>query len=218
MGSVSEADLHVKAVYDDSDPVRILEMEDNQYPYDWADEERILFTNNVGASSDLVIARPEPGAEPVVYLDIDEDLGAVDVSPDGRFAAFASNESGAFEVYVRSFPEPRQPVLVSRGGGDRPRWSPSGDAVYYWKDGGRTAADSLMRADVEREPTFAVIRTSTVLVGQYEVGTWDLHPDGDRIVIGRLTGREDAEDEARPRYVLVVNWFEELRDALGETP
>jgi serine/threonine-protein kinase len=215
MGSVSGADLYVKAVYDDSDPVRILEMDDNQYPYDWADEDRILFTNSVGASSDLVIAEPEPGAEAVVYLDIDEDLGAVDISPDGRFAAFASNESGIFEVYVRSFPEPRQPVLVSRGGGDRPRWSPSGDAIYYWKDGGATAADSLMRAEVESEPTFAPVRTSTVLVGEYAVGTWDLHPDGDRIVIGRSAATQESDDEARPRYVLVVNWFEELRAALG---
>jgi serine/threonine-protein kinase len=215
LGSVSGADLFVKSVYDDSDPVRLLEMDDNQYPYDWATEDRILFTNNVGASSDLVMIAPEAGAEPEFYLDMDEDLGAVDVSPAGSYAAFASNESGIFEVYVRSFPEPRQPVLVSRGGGDRPRWSSDGNAIYYWKSAG-TSADSLMRAEVEREPTFAVLRTSTVLVGEYAVGTWDLHPQDDRIVIGRRAGLQDDDNDSRPRYVMVVNWFDELRAALGD--
>ncbi len=73
-----------------------------------------------------------------------------------------------------------------------------------------------MRAEVEREPTFAVLRTSTVLVGEYAVGTWDLHPQDDRIVIGRRAGLQDDDNESRPRYVMVVNWFDELRAALGD--
>ncbi|HSG46616.1 MAG TPA: hypothetical protein VLA43_02260, partial [Longimicrobiales bacterium] len=212
LGSVQGADLYLKTVYDDADPVHLVEMEDNQYPYDWSRDDHIVFTNNVGASSDLVWTRPDPEASVEVYLDIDEDLGAVDISPDGRFAAFASNEAGDFEIFVRSFPTPRQPVQVSRGGGDRPRWSPRGDAIYYWKDGG-AAGDTLMRAEVETTPTFAVRQVAPVLDGSFALGTWDLHPDGDRIIVARTLREED--DVPPQRYILVVNWFTELGEALG---
>jgi Tol biopolymer transport system component len=213
MGSVAGADLYLKAVYDDSDPVRLVDMEDNQYPYDWTAADQILFTSDVGASSNLMWVSPDSSSQVETYLDIDEDLGSVDIAPDGRYAAFASNETGDFEISVRSFPDPRQPVQVSRGGGDRPRWSPDGDAIYYWRAGG-AAGDTLMRAEVETEPTFAVRQTTRVLVGDYALGTWDLHPDGDRIVIARIV---EEENRGPPeRFMVVVNWFSELRAALGE--
>src|SRR5262249_22969441 len=52
-------------------------------------------------------------------------------SPDGRWLAYASDESGAFEVYVQAFPDGQGKRLVSRGGGAEPRWRADGRELFY---------------------------------------------------------------------------------------
>jgi hypothetical protein len=55
-----------------------------------------------------------------------------------------------------------------------------------------------------------------VLVGSYEVEWWDLHPDGDRIVVAQAVAQGDPYvDSGSDRFVVVVNWFEELKERLG---
>jgi serine/threonine-protein kinase len=212
-----QLDLWVKAVYDDSDPVHLLEMEGPQYAYAWTADDEIVFTSGEATSSDLLLARLGDPVETRTYLNIDADLGASDVSPDGRHIAMASNESGSFEIVVRSFPEPRQPVRISNGGGDRPRWGPDGRSIYYWK---RDDVDTLMVARVQTEPVVQVLSEEVVFVddsGDYSVGTWDLHPDGDRIIIARVPDDgSPTEERAVARQVVVVNWFEELRAAFRD--
>lgn len=81
--------------------------------------------------------------------------------------------------------------------------------------------DSLFAASVQREPTFAVLSTEFVLSGDYAVDAWDLHPDGDRFILTRRAGsgqpaQEGEAPEADPeRHLVVVNWFEELKAAMG---
>lgn len=78
-----------------------------------------------------------------------------------------------------------------------------------------------MTSSVQREPTFAVLSTEFVLSGDYSVDGWDLHPDGDRFMIARRarSGQPAEAGEALQtdpeRYLVVVNWFEELRAAMG---
>ena len=125
--------------------------------------------------------------------------------------AYGSSESGTFEIYVRSFPQARQQVIISEGGGDRPRWSPDGDAIYYWKI--NPGPDTLMVAHVAEEPAFGVVSREVVLVADYEPGTWDLHPDGDRFVIAQSEARVAVQAPSGPveRFFVVVNWFEEMK-------
>ena len=54
------------------------------------------------------------------------------VSPDGRWLAYKSNESGCNEVYVRSYPDMGPPTVVSNGCGDAPAWSSDGSEIFYW--------------------------------------------------------------------------------------
>jgi hypothetical protein len=118
------------------------------------------------------------------------------------------------EIVVRSYPDAGPPIPVSRGGGDRPRWSRAGDRIFYWKTAGDL--DSLMVARVRSTPSFEVVSTEVVLTGRYWEGTWDLHPDGDRMVIAMDIGGEGtAEGSGAPVAIGVVNWFTELRAALG---
>ena len=119
---------------------------------------------------------------------------------------------------MRSFPVARQPTPVSSGGGRRPRWSPDGNTIYYWRPS--AGADSLFAATVQREPTFAVLSTDFVLAGDYESQNWDLHPDGDRFIVTRVVPAGQPAGGAvgvePPRHLIVTNWFAELLDALGE--
>lgn len=74
-------------------------------------------------------SKDEPKAFPVVQTAFDEWAGQF--SPDGRWVAYQSNESGPFEVYVRTFPGPGSQWRVSTAGGTQPRWRPDGKELFY---------------------------------------------------------------------------------------
>jgi len=219
MGALASGDLYVVDV-DGGDPQSLLEQEGQDVPYQWTVDGFVIHTGgeDTGSSNLLLASTTEPG-QVRTYLDIDGDLGSVSVSPDGRWAAFLSSEAVGVnqELVVRAYPDPGSPIQVSRGGGDRPRWNRAGDRIFYWKSG--NDVDSLMVARVRTQPEFEVLSTDLVLSGRYDTGTWDLHPDGDRMVIavtddgmGQAAGG-DAED---PVFTAVVNWFTEMWAALGE--
>ncbi|MBI4918250.1 MAG: protein kinase [Acidobacteria bacterium] len=91
-------------------------------------------------------------------------------SPDGRWLAFESDESGRVDVYVTSFPTPRQRLRVSAGGGRSPRWSRDGRALYFLAGG-----DTLMRVEVgargtgiELGPPAQVCRLPFPTMGAYD--------------------------------------------------
>ncbi len=164
----------------------------------------------VDLSSDSAIATP--------YLESEADLDDIRVSPDGELAAYNSDETGQEEVYVRSFPEPRQPATISQGGGELPFWSPDGNTIYYWAAGPLGPAVGLIAARIDRGPPFVVISRDTVLTGNYLNGSADLHPDGDRLVVsqGAAAPGVASEGVAEPeRFLVVVNWFEELKERMG---
>ncbi|MGE5100272.1 MAG: LpqB family beta-propeller domain-containing protein, partial [Deltaproteobacteria bacterium] len=125
------------------------------------------------------------------------------VSPDGRFVAFTSDESGRDEVYV-------QPVggtgraSVSASGGSEPRWAPSGKEIYYWSH------DTLYAAPVTTAPTLTVSSRRFVLTGRYSRepfhANYDVAPDGKGFVFVRPV----ESREAKGLYV-VLNWFDQNR-------
>ena len=210
-------DLFVKTVNDDSPPEMIVTLPGPQLPTQWPSDDLVVFESGlpsdlwiVDLSSDSAVASP--------YVEAEADLDDVMVSPDGDLAAYVSNESGTDEVYVRSFPEARQPEIVSQGGGVFPLWSPDGNTIYYWTLGPPTAITSLIATRIERGPPFVVLSRDTVLAGTYRKFDSDLHPDGDRLIISQGVGAPDASaegDVAPERFLVVVNWFEELRARMG---
>jgi serine/threonine-protein kinase len=105
------------------------------------------------------------------------------LSPDGRWVAYASNESGGFEVFVRPFPDVESARWqVSTGGGVEPRWSPDGHELLYW-----TLSGQLHSVAIVPGPTFVAGQRhilpidGTRFVGQ--IGSWDITPDGKRFVM-----------------------------------
>jgi serine/threonine-protein kinase len=139
-----------------------------------------------------------------------------EVSPDGRWLAYESNESGRFEVYVRPFPAVQQArTLVSSSGGRQPLWSRNGRELFY------IAADgALMSAAVEAPKSrneFAASAPIRLGGARYfdaegtpnRGRTYDVSADGTRFL--RIKESQSSERSERRSIVVVVNWLDELK-------
>jgi Tol biopolymer transport system component len=129
-------------------------------------------------------------------------------SPDGRWLAYASNESGRNEIYVRSFPDGKRTLPISTEGGTAPLWAPDGRELFYWNiDFTKmikvdiTPGQNLSAGTPKQLFEFAATGSS---VGRI----YDITPDGRRFLI-----REKKNYDLPPvtELNLVRNWFEELK-------
>ena len=152
------------------------------------------------------MARPIGGeGEPVELATMDFEESAAAVSPDGRWLAYMSNESGQNEIYVRPFPstsESRQQVSTS--GGREPVWSRSGSELFY-----KNASNQLVAVQVRLQPTFVPgereMMFSTVAYKQSgNISSYDVSPDGLRFLMIRS---RSTPGELK----LIQNFFEELK-------
>ncbi len=188
----------------------------SQWPFD-----DVLVFNDGGSTSDLWIVDPSSdSAVATLYADEEAQLRDIMVSPDRSLAAYVSTESGRFEVYVRAFPDPGQPRVVSQGGGAAPFWSPDGNTLYYWTLGSATLVKHVVAVQIDWGPPFTVMSRDTVITGAYRFDSSDLHPDGDRIIVSQEAsvadgGAAPAQASEPSRHLIVVNWFEELLELLG---
>ena len=114
----------MKNLGDDSPPRPITTLPGNQLVVQWPLDTLIVFESNEvqGGSRDLwMVDVSDPDSVRVdIYLSSEADLNGIAVSPDGTLAAYASDESGQDEIYIRSFPEPGGQTVVSDGGGASP--------------------------------------------------------------------------------------------------
>jgi serine/threonine-protein kinase len=132
-------------------------------------------------------------------------------SPDGRWIAYTSTESGIAEVYVRPFPGPGGKWQISNGGGKYARWSPSGHALFYQAlgDGAIMAADYTAAAD-----SFSAAKSRVAVSAKVNDATgdsnWDLAPDGKRFVV--FPALDPAGEEKGSVHVtFLLNFFDEVR-------
>ena len=130
------------------------------------------------------------------------------ISPDGRWMAYISNESGRQEIYVRPFPDVEAGRWqVSTSGGGEPKWSADGRTLFYRF--GRT----INRVSVETEEAFEAGIPETLYEGTFfnEVGPqWDVDPNGERFLVIRNV--ESTGEEIPQELRIVLNWFEELKE------
>lgn len=197
------------------EPERLLESDRLQMPVSFASEGRLLFSANVtGQHRDIHVLSLDGTrrAEPLIYGPANELTAHV--SPDGRWIAYDSDESGQFEVYVRSYPDTYGGGRwqISSGGGRQPLWSPDGAELFY-----RDFNGAMMAASVTLGPSFvpgSVVKLfeNAGYGGSGPQGsgrTYDLSRDGSRFLMIKAAGSPD--DESSPSLVVVLNWFEELK-------
>ncbi len=131
------------------------------------------------------------------------------LSPDGRWLAYESNESGQDEVYVRPFPEVETGKWqVSVNGGSLPLWSPDGAELFF-----RTSVTGgqIMVSQVEGEPTFRASAPERLFdVADLLTSAFDIAPDGERFLFRRPATAQETDD-GEAGLVFVEHWFEELK-------
>ena len=134
-----------------------------------------------------------------------------EVSPDGLWLAYQSNESGRDEIYVRPFPnvEGAGRWQVSTSGGTRPVWARNGRELFFFLPPGK-----VMAVSVEQGPTFTSGAVRTLFEGQYmsvQSGrSYDVASDG-RFLMVKNAVPTDSASTSPPQLVVVVNWLEELK-------
>ena len=134
-----------------------------------------------------------------------------EISPDGRWLAYSSDESGQFEIYVRPFPKvSEQRFQISSNGGAGAVWARSRPELFY-----QTPAGNLISVPIKTGVAFFAGSPSKVFDGTQYVSSrlgrmYDVSPDGQRF----LMLKPDASSKhtaASASLVVVINWFEELR-------
>jgi hypothetical protein len=174
---------------------------------DWSDDGRFIVYQTAGAgSSNGIWALPLSGdREPILLVESPADLDEPQISPDGRWLAFNSEESGQFEVYVQPFQAKGEKLRISTGGGGQPRWRGDGRELFYLALDGTMMAVEMREGDTLRhaipEPLFPTGITVDPTIDQYAVTS-----DGQRFLI-----QSPAQDGAPSSIVVVINWIEELK-------
>jgi serine/threonine-protein kinase len=181
-------------------------------PYSWTPDGRTLLLAVFRSFGHQAIASVTPPDRQIRIL-LDGTFAQLDpqVSPDGRWMAYQSDETGRFEVYVRPYPEvERGRWQVSTTGGASPRWNPDGRELFYF-DG-----THLLAVPVSPGATFTVGQPKRLFdvapIGGRLGADYEVSPDGRRflfIVAGPLAPAAQAQ------LVLVQHWREDLRARLG---
>jgi hypothetical protein len=155
------------------------------------------------------LEHPKPGI-PEPFLRTPSDERSPAFSPDGRWIAYQSDESGRYEVYVQPFPGPGGKAQISTNGGMFPIWSRNARELFFETPDGRiTVADYTAQGDsfVPAKPRLwsdqQILSTRTIL-------SLDLAPDGRRFAVLAIPGAP-SEEKGNVHVTFLMNFFDELR-------
>jgi len=194
-------------------PLNRVPLGDNITLNGWSPDGRfILFQEQMPVGLwDLEVLPLEAGGPPRFLLDTPNTECAATISPDGRWLAYASDETGPSEVYVRSFVGSGHKQAISAGGGFQPRWSRAGDELFYRSIGDRP---KLMAVAVKTGGSFQAGAArplfDDVFAGRetYLPPNYDVSPDRQRFVFVE----EPAAAPAPSQLVLIPEWSRELEE------
>ena len=196
-------------------PDRIAAGDKFQFPASWASEANALaYLQETPAGANGIWVVPMHGErKPHLFLESKFQLWHPDLSPDGRWMAYVSNESGTYEVYVQPYPGPGEKVRISTAGGVDPIWSAKGRELLYrafTKDGQQvffSAAVSAL-APFRTAPPKRMFEAKAL---EYDSTApergWDVSPDGKRFLLTKVGALTDKPVTAMH---VVLNWTEEL--------
>jgi Tol biopolymer transport system component len=189
----------------------LLETPENKIVNDWTRDGRyvVFVTTNARTSKDIwLLPMAGEARTPQSFLVTPFNEIQAQVSPDGRWIAYASDESGRWEVYVQSFPVAGNKRVVSVGGGAEPQWRRDGRELYYLSTTRRLMAVALDLAGPGRIGAPSTLFRAPVWG---ELNSYRSHflaaPDGQRFLVDAV-----EPENSRDPVTVVVNWRELLVD------
>ena len=201
-------DLYQKSSSGAGQEELLLQSRSVKLPAHWSRDGRFLVYSELAPKTrwDLWVLPLEGDRKPVPYLQTEFAETQGQISPDGKWMAYTSDESGRSEIYVQPFPRgsgPEGKWKVSTAGGTTPRWRPDGKELYYLD-----ADDRLTAVAVKGGTAFAVGAPEPLFTARTpeearspQTFDYDLAADGKRFLV--RTTREQAGEQA---LVVVVNW------------
>ncbi len=203
-------DLYVKSA-SGAGNVEVLDGSDTtKYPDDWSRDGRFISFTQIDpkakTGADLWILPMSGDRKPYAFLATPFNEGNGVFSPDGRWLAYESDESGRLEIYITPFPQGGAKWQVSQGGGTTPSWRPEGRAVFYATPDGK-----LMEATVDVKGGAVEVGTPHEFSKTHlpdfgsEVWFYTLAPKADRVLVLR------PEETAPVPLTLVTHWTAGLK-------
>ena len=197
------------------EPEILLDRNERQFPTSWfADGDVLaLHTQHPETERDLYMLPMDGDLVPEPFLATRFQERAPRFSPDGRWVAYVSDESGRDEVYVRPYPGPGGQVIVSTGGGEEMVWGPDGSELFYRND------DQLMVVAVTTGENFSAGASVPLFAAPFAPDNsgggagspnYDISPDGQQFVFIEQESPVDVAGVAE--ISVVLNWHQELLD------
>ena len=178
-------------------------------PFDWSRDGRFIIYGVIDPKTgwDLWVLPLDGDRTPIPFLQSDVDERQAQFSPNGKWVAYASIESGQNEVYVRPFPAAAGKWQVSTGGGQQPRWRSDGKELFYL-----SADHKLMALEVNTEGATVEHHAPNALfvtrVGGIDTpgDYYAVTADGQRFILNNL-----VEEAAHTPITVVLNWTAQLK-------
>jgi Tol biopolymer transport system component len=180
-------------------------------PMTWSPDGKYFLYGQLGRTTlwDLWLLPLNGERKPVPYLCTPYNEYGADISPDGHWLAYASEETGRSEVYVASFPEPGEKYRISTSGGTGAQWSGDGKELLIWAGGDQSGpVVSLFSVDVQTTPTFKcgtprLLFTQFPDVLPFTAATRDLQ---------RFLAAVPVEGTTPPSITVLLNWQVALKE------
>ena len=213
-----ESGVFIRSADGSDAPLQVYTTKNRTYIDSWSSDSKYLILDDAGGAfaSHHLMALQLFGERKVIYLftpDKGHPSGNPSISalsPDGKWLAYRSSESGQDEIYVRTFPKGAGKWQISNGGGDEPHWSPDGKAIYYSND------NKMMMVPVSTDPTFSPQNPVVVFTGYVRLNidsglTFDISPDGKYFISTKANKSENLE-----KITVVANWFPEIERLVNQ--
>jgi Tol biopolymer transport system component len=207
----SRFDLYQKASSGAGPEELVVADDQDKEPSSWSGDGRIIAYHNLsatgrGTSQNLWTVPLTSDRKPAIFLQTEFAEYQPHFSPDGRWLAYASNESGQFEIYVVSFPDRGGKWQVSTAGGSWPRWRRDGRELFYLAPDNTLMAAGVNGGGAAFEvggvtPLFKTLPRLLSSSGAYLGYGYDVSADGQRFLVNTIIGAAPAEP-----ITLLVNW------------
>ncbi len=201
------SDLYIKHFKDSNDDKLVLRTSENKIPNDWSPDGQYVVYQGASTTPEKLglWLLPLSGGSPRRLLNSPFNEAQGQISSDGKWIAYSSDETGRWEVYIQSFPAPGQKRIVSVGGGAEPHWRRDGKELFYLSVDRDLMVVSMSAGDPVGKPRALfkapVLPVTNVLRNQYAVTN-----EGQQFIFGSM-GKSSKDDS----IMVMTNWTGLLR-------